>query len=128
MSESANQQKKLQLAPEVVQRLHQLQDENRPVSIDEILAAANLSHLRQSQYMAPSKSAETRNSSDNNSNNNLTLDTFISPQKSTSMTLAERRRSVSPEKLQMPTPSRIDFFATQCAELSPQVQHAHTLL
>ncbi|ORY98740.1 rab-GTPase-TBC domain-domain-containing protein [Syncephalastrum racemosum] len=118
MSESANPQKQLQLAPEVVQRLHQLQDENRPVSIDEILAAANLSHLRQSQYMAPSKSAETCGLTQDN--NHLTLDAYISPQKSTSMTLAERRRSVSPEKLQMPIASRIDHFAAQCAELSPQ--------
>ncbi|KAI8079919.1 rab-GTPase-TBC domain-containing protein [Halteromyces radiatus] len=83
---------KLQLAPEVLERLHHLQQADRPVSVDEILQAANLNHLAlPCSHLKPSKSAETRH---------------LAPlrlEKSTStLTLAERRRiPVSPQKLKL---------------------------
>lgn len=63
------------LAPDVIERLKQLQDSDRNVTVDEILTAANLNHLVQ-----PS----------------------VQPEKSVSSSLAERRRlPVSPEKLKL---------------------------
>ncbi|KAI7854981.1 rab-GTPase-TBC domain-containing protein [Circinella umbellata] len=88
---------KMKLSPEVITRLHQLQDANRPVSIDEILKAANLSHLGVNQPQPkPSKSADNRLLS-----TPLEQDDIV-PTKSASMTLAERRRiPASTEKLRL---------------------------
>ncbi|KAI8149040.1 rab-GTPase-TBC domain-containing protein [Fennellomyces sp. T-0311] len=87
----ANNDLAMKLSPEVVARLQQLQDANRPVSLDEILQAANLSHLG-ANHPVPSKSADTR----------LAPDMPIVPTKSASMTLAERRRiPASTEKLRL---------------------------
>ena len=87
----------MKLSPEVVTRLHQLQDANRPVSIDEILQAANLSHLAvNQQQLKPSKSADNRLLS------TQPEQVDIVPTKSASMTLAERRRiPASTEKLRL---------------------------
>ncbi|KAI9488737.1 rab-GTPase-TBC domain-containing protein [Zychaea mexicana] len=87
----------MKLSPEVVERLQQLQDANRPVSIDEILQAANLSHLAVNQPK-PSKSADNRLSPESASAAN----DVVIPTKSASMTLAERRRiPASTEKLRL---------------------------
>ncbi|KAI8331876.1 rab-GTPase-TBC domain-containing protein [Chlamydoabsidia padenii] len=90
----------LQLAPEVLDRLHQLQQADRPVSVDEILQAANLTHLALPvQQPTQSRSAETRS----RKQPNLTIATSLRLEKSTStLTLAERRRiPVSPKKLKL---------------------------
>lgn len=65
------------LKPEVLDRLLLLQNSNRPVSVDEILNAANLSHLTTSSSIKVEKSISTN-------------------------TLAERRKiPISPEKLKL---------------------------
>ncbi|ORZ13498.1 rab-GTPase-TBC domain-domain-containing protein [Absidia repens] len=97
----------LQLAPEVLDRLHQLQQADRPVSVDEILQAANLNHLALPvQQPTQSKSAETRMTKrqpQDRKNSGLTIATSLRLEKSTStLTLAERRRiPVSPKKLKL---------------------------
>ncbi|KAI7867142.1 hypothetical protein BDF14DRAFT_1727009 [Spinellus fusiger] len=80
------------LAPEVLYKLRQLQQNFHPVSVDEILEAANLTHLAQP---AASKSSSTN-----------TTAYPISVKKSLStLTLAERRRiPTSPEKINVSTP------------------------
>lgn len=65
------------LQPEVLDRLLLLQNSKRPVSVDEILSAANLSHLTSSSTIKVEKSISTN-------------------------TLAERRKiPISPEKLKL---------------------------
>ncbi|KAF7732117.1 hypothetical protein EC973_006372 [Apophysomyces ossiformis] len=86
----------LKLAPEVLDRLRQLQKSDQPVSLDEILTAANLNHLAQP---TASKSADTRQPQSPLPQQQ----TLPRLEKSTStLTLAERRRiPVSPEKLKL---------------------------
>lgn len=77
------------LAPEVLDRLRVLQKQDRPISVDEILVAANLNHL--------TKSTSTKTSSSSS------LQVIGNLEKSVSTsTLAERRRlPISPEKLKL---------------------------
>ncbi|KAI8370357.1 rab-GTPase-TBC domain-containing protein [Radiomyces spectabilis] len=85
----------LKLAPEVLDRLRQLQDADRPVSVDEILMAANLDHLAQP---TASKSADMRQHIPPPPQQQPRMEKSYS----TTMSLAERRRvPVSPEKLQL---------------------------
>ncbi|KAL9543946.1 hypothetical protein MBANPS3_007873 [Mucor bainieri] len=84
------------LAPEVIDRLKVLQNQDRPVSVDEILVAANLNHLTQQQQ--PSKSTSTVASKKPSS---LMVIGNLEKSVSTS-TLAERRRlPLNPEKLKL---------------------------
>ncbi|ORZ14668.1 rab-GTPase-TBC domain-domain-containing protein [Absidia repens] len=99
----------LLLAPEVLNRLHQLQQADRPVSVDEILHAANLNHLALPvQQPTQSKSAEiprmTKHQHDSRTQNANTV-TPLRLEKSTStLTLAERRHiPVTSEKLTLDT-------------------------
>lgn len=83
------------LAPEVIDRLKVLQNQDRPVSVDEILVAANLNHLTQQQ---PSKSTSTVTTKKPSS---LMVIGNLEKSVSTS-TLAERRRlPLNPEKLKL---------------------------
>jgi len=83
------------LAPEVIDRLKILQNQDRPVSVDEILVAANLNHLTQQQ---PSKSTSTVATKKPSS---LMVIGNLEKSVSTS-TLAERRRlPLNPEKLKL---------------------------
>ena len=118
----------LELAPDVLSRLHQLQNANRPVSVDEVLQAANLNHLALPVHQpTQSKSAETR-----------TPKTLLTPKSTMSTkTLAERRRvPTSPEKLKLvaslsypsrPPPSaepseHMEALEEENAKLPPQVK------
>ncbi|CAO3590812.1 unnamed protein product [Absidia cylindrospora] len=99
----------LLLAPEVLNRLHQLQQADRPVSVDEILQAANLNHLALPvQQPTQSKSVEiprmTKHQPDSHTQN-ANAAPLLRLEKSTStLSLAERRHiPVSPEKLTLDT-------------------------
>jgi len=88
------------LAPEVIDRLKVLQNQDRPVSVDEILVAANLNHLtqQQQQQQQPSKSTSTVTTKKPPS---LMVIGNLAKSVSTS-TLAERRRlPLNPEKLKL---------------------------
>ncbi|CEP09311.1 hypothetical protein [Parasitella parasitica] len=82
------------LAPEVVDRLKVLQSQDRPVSVNEILAAANLNHLTQQSGKSMSTTIHKKPSS---------LMVLDNPEKTVSTgTLAERRRLPhNPEKLKL---------------------------
>jgi hypothetical protein len=88
------------LAPEVLERLRILQQKDRPISVDEILVAANLNHLTQQ----PSKSTSTmvvKKTIASSSPSSLSVIGNLEKSVSTS-TLAERRRlPVNPEKLKL---------------------------
>ncbi|KAI9300435.1 rab-GTPase-TBC domain-containing protein [Cunninghamella echinulata] len=96
----------LQLGPEVLKRLHHLQQADRPISVDEILQAANLNHLALPVLQpTQSKSAETRGTTANHPTttygSSLKLPKKLEKSAS-SLTLAERRRiPVSPKKLKL---------------------------
>ncbi|KAI7878033.1 hypothetical protein K492DRAFT_209246 [Lichtheimia hyalospora FSU 10163] len=90
------QQQPLKLTPEVLDRLRHLQQVDRPVSVDEVLHAANLDHL--AQFPQPSKSSTAADMSP------PLPETQAFPRKSrsTTTTLAERRRiPASTEKLKL---------------------------
>jgi predicted transglutaminase-like cysteine proteinase len=87
------------LAPEVLDRLRILQQKDRPISVDEILVAANLKHLTQQ----PSKSTSTMTKKTMSSSSPSSLSVIGNLEKSVSTsTLAERRRlPINPEKLKL---------------------------
>lgn len=85
------------LAPEVIDRLRILQKQDRPISVDEILVAANLNHLTQQQQQQQSKSTSTATKKPSS----LMVIDNLEKSVSTS-TLAERRRlPLNPEKLKL---------------------------
>lgn len=87
------------LTPEVLDRLRILQQKDRPISVDEILVAANLNHLTQQ----PSKSSSTMVKKIVPSSSPSSLSVIGNLEKSVSTsTLAERRRlPLNPEKLKL---------------------------
>lgn len=87
------------LAPEVIDRLRILQKQDRPISVDEILVAANLNHLteQQQQQQQLSKSTSTAAKKPLSLMVNGNLEKSVS-----TSTLAERRRlPLNPEKLKL---------------------------
>lgn len=90
------QQQPLKLTPEVLDRLRHLQQVDRPVSVDEVLHAANLDHL--AQFPQPSKSSTAVDMSSPLPE----AQAFPRKSRSTTTTLAERRRiPASTEKLKL---------------------------
>lgn len=90
------QQQPLKLTPEVLDRLRHLQQVDRPVSVDEVLHAANLDHL--TQFPQPSKSSTAADMSPPLPESQA----FPRKSRSTTTTLAERRRiPASTEKLKL---------------------------
>lgn len=100
------------LAPEVLDRLRVLQNQDRPISVDEILVAANLNHL--------TKSTSTTTSSSSPSSSSLQVVGNLEKSVSTS-TLAERRRlPISPEKLKLYSQIKNNHYQHQRQEQQAQ--------
>ena len=128
---SREQQQHIKTLPtQVLDRLKQLQDSDRPVSVDEVLEAANLNHL------AESKSTDLRPEAQSFPRRHDMV-------KSNSTTIAERRRiPASTEKLklyaQISNPQQqlristastlLERFEKENAELSPQVKNLFSFL
>ena len=94
------------LAPEVIDRLRILQKQDRPISVDEILVAANLNHLTQQQQQQKQQQQQQQQQSKSTSTaakkpSSLMVIDNLEKSVSTS-TLAERRRlPLNPEKLKL---------------------------
>jgi hypothetical protein len=92
------------LAPEVIDRLRILQKQDRPISVDEILVAANLNHLTQQQQQQKQQQQQQQSKSTSTAAkkpSSLMVIDNLEKSVSTS-TLAERRRlPLNPEKLKL---------------------------
>lgn len=112
------------LAPEVIDRLKVLQDQDRPVSVDEILVAANLNHLTQQQQQ-PSKSTSTVTARKPSS---LMVIGNLEKSVSTS-TLAERRRlPLNPEKLKLYSQITSNNSAQQDSQILKRLEEQNAKL
>ncbi|KAG1087649.1 hypothetical protein G6F42_020532 [Rhizopus arrhizus] len=112
------------LAPEVIDRLKVLQDQDRPVSVDEILVAANLNHLTQQQQQ-PSKSTSTVTTRKPSS---LMVIGNLEKSVSTS-TLAERRRlPLNPEKLKLYSQITSNNSAQQDSQILKRLEEQNAKL